>query len=339
MGFLIDKIKKLFPGRNDDQSTRYFKIIIFVMLGILVFTIAASTVSFLIVLRGAEEVMIPDVTDQRLEQAVIELQERGINTRIQLKFSSNPSDKGTVIEQSPKPGTIRKAGSNVVLKVSKGTVIDKIDDYRGWKLTDLETHFKSLFTTYGPLLKIKDPVTRIYNEKEEGTILEQKPEPGTELTGFTELELVVSRGPEGKTYIVPEFEDYDFQSALKKLAGYNLPFLFTYREAKRHEKKGVVISQTPDKEAHVPHGTIVQLQITQPESVKGKVFGLIERTLPDYPVSIELKLERITVEGSIEEIIRMRHRGGVIAIPYFEDEGNILILTAMDNEIARFTVK
>ena len=339
MGFLIEKIKKLFPGRNDDQNTRFFKIIIYVMLGILLFTIASSTVTFLIVLRGAEEVMIPDVTDQKLEQAVMELQERGINTRVQLKYSSHPSDKGTVIEQSPKPGTIRKAGSSVVLKVSKGTVIDKVDDYRGWTLTDLETHFKSLFTTYGPLLKIKDPVTRIYNEKEEGTILEQKPQPGTELTGFTELELVVSRGPEGKTYIVPEFEDYDFQSALKKIAAYNLPFLFTYREAKRNEKKGVVISQTPPKDEHVPHGTIVQLQITQPESVKGKIFGLIERTLPDYPVSVELKLERITVEGSVEEIFRMRHKGGVIAVPYFEDEGNILILSAMDSEIARFTVK
>ncbi len=339
MGFFFDKIKKLFPGRNDDQNTRFFKIIIYVMLGILVFAAVSSTVAFFIVLRGAEEVMIPDVTQQKLEQAVIELQERGINTRIQLKFSANPSDKGTVIEQSPKPGTIRKAGSNVVLKVSKGTVIDKVDDYRGWKLSDLETHFKSLFTTYGPLLKIKDPVTRIYNEKEEGTILEQKPEPGTELTGFTELELVVSRGPEGKTYIVPEFEDYDFQSALKKIAGFNLPFLFTYREAGKGEKKGVVISQTPAHEEHVPHGTIVQLQITAPESVKGKVFGLIEKTLPDYPVSVELKLERITVEGSVEEIFRMRHRGGVIAIPYFEDEGNILVLSAMDSEISRFTVK
>lgn len=339
MGFLADRIRKLFPGKNDDQNTRFFKIIIYVMLGILLFAVISSTVTFLIVLRGAEEVMIPDVTDQRLEQAVIELQDRGINTRIQLKYSSHPSDKGTVIAQSPKPGTIRKAGSNVILKVSKGTIIDKIDDYRGWKLSDLETHLKSLFTTYGPLLKVKDPVTRIYNEKERGTILEQKPEPGTELSGFTELELVVSRGPEGKTYIVPEFEDYDFQSALKKLAGYNLPFLFNYRPAKRNEKKGVVISQTPSKEEHVPHGTIVQLQMTQPESMKGKVFGLIEKTLPDYPVSIELKLERITVEGSIEEIFRMRHRGGVIAIPYFEDEGNTLILTAMDNEISRFTVK
>ena len=128
MGFLINRIKKLFPGKNEDQNTRFFKIIIYVMLGILLFTMISLTVTFLIVLRGAEEVMIPDVTNQRLEQAVIELQDRGINTRIQLKYSSRPSDKGTVIAQVPKPGTIRKAGSSVVLKVSKGTIIDKIDD-------------------------------------------------------------------------------------------------------------------------------------------------------------------------------------------------------------------
>ncbi len=338
MGFLTDRIRKIFPNRNDDQNTRFFKIIIYVTLGVLLFTVISSTVTFLIVLRGAEEVMIPDVVGVRLEEAIIELQDRGINTRIQMKYSAHPSDKGSVIDQSPRPGTIKKAGSQVVLKVSKGAVIDKIEDYKGWKLADLETHLKSLFTTYGPLLKIKDPVMRVYDKAEEGIILEQKPEPGTELAGFTELELVVSRGPEGQSYVVPEFEGYDFQSALKKLAGFNLPFLFTYREAKKNEKKGVVISQNPGKEEHVPHGTIVQLQITQPELVKGKVFGLIEKTLPDYPVSVELKLERITVDGSREEIFRMRHKGGVIAIPYFEEEGNILILSAIDEEINRFTV-
>jgi len=335
----LEKLKRILPDRTDDQNTRFFKIMIYVITGILLFMIISSTLAFMIVLKGAEEVMVPDVSGMKLEEALIALQDRGLNSRIQLKYSSDPADKGNVIEQDPNPGTIRKAGSQIVMRVSKGSIIDKVENYTGWHLNDLETHLKTLFNTYGPLLKIKEPVMRVYSSKPEGTILEQKPLPGTELAGLTELSLVVSRGPEGQTYEAPTFTSLDFMSAMKKAAEFNLPFLFTQRDANKNEVKGTVVQQKPQSGEHVPLGTIMQLVITPPEKSEGKIFGILEKTLPEYPVSVVLKLEKITPEGERSEVFSMKHKGGVIAIPYFEEAGTSLVVTAVDRELIYFTIK
>ncbi len=335
----LEKLKRLLPDSMDDQNTRFFKIMIYVSTGLLLFMIISSSIAFMIVLKGAEEVMIPDVSGMRLEEALISLQDRGLNSRIQLKYSSSPSDRGNVIEQDPHPGTIRKAGSRIILRVSKGAIIDKVENYIGWHLNDLDAHLKTLFNTYGPLLKIKEPVIRVYNNKPEGTILEQKPLPGADLTGLTDLHLVVSRGPEGQTIVVPVFTDIDYLSAIKKAAEMNIPFLFTHRAAKKNEAKGIVIQQKPQSGEHVPPGTIVQLMITTPAPSEGKIFGILEKTLPEYPVTVDMKVERITPEGFRQEIFTMKHRGGVIAIPYFEEEGTSIVVTALDQELINFTLK
>ncbi|MDX9801268.1 MAG: PASTA domain-containing protein [Spirochaetia bacterium] len=335
----LEKFKKILPDRSDDQNTRFFKIMIYAITGILLFMIISSSLAFMIVLKGAEEVMVPDVSGMKLEEALIALQDRGLNSRIQLKYSSDPADKGNVIEQEPNPGTIRKAGSQIVMRVSKGSIIEKVENYTGWHINDLDTHLKTLFNTYGPLLKIKEPVMRINDSKPEGTILEQQPLPGTELSGLTELSLVVSRGPEGQTYEVPTFTTLDFKSAMIKAAGFNIPFLFTQRDSSKNEEKGTVILQKPQSGEQVPLGTIMQFVIVPPAKSEGKIFGILEKTLPEYPVSVVLKLEKITPQGERSQIFSMKHKGGVIAIPYFEEEGTALVVSAVDKELIYFTIK
>lgn len=335
----LEKIKKILPDSCDDQNTRFFKIMIYVTTGLLFFMILSGSIAFMIVLKGAEEVMVPDVIGMKLEDALISAQERGLNSRIQLKNSSNPADKGNVIEQDPHPGTIRKAGSQIILRVSKGAVIDKIENYVGWNLNDLEAHLRTLFNTFGPLLKIGEPVMRVYSDKPEGTILEQKPLPGTDLSGLTELQLVVSRGPEGKTFAVPDFSGLDYMQAMKMAAGRNLSFLFTQREGKSNEGRGVVVSQKPQSGEFVPAGTIMQFTITPPARSGERVFGILERVLPEYPVHVEMKFESISPDGAREEFLRMKHRGGAIAFPYFFEEGTSILITALGEELVFFTVK
>lgn len=336
---LLEKLKRILPDSSDDQNTRFFKIMIYVTTGLLLFMILSGSIAFMIVLKGAEEVMIPDVSGMKLEEALIAIQDRGLNSRVQLKYSASPSDKGNVIEQEPNPGTIRRAGSQVILRVSKGAIIDKVENYVGWHINDLDSHLRTLFNTYGPLLKVKEPVMRVYSQRPEGIILEQKPLPGTELSGLTELKLVVSRGPEGQTFVVPVFTEYDFRTALEKAAELNLPFLFTQRDAKKNEGRGMVVQQKPQSGEHVPQGTLMQFVITPPASSGGRVFGIIERTLPEYPVQVDMKFEKILPDGTRQEMFTMKHKGGPIALPYFEEEGTVFTINAMDRELLNFTVK
>ncbi|MCL2704822.1 MAG: PASTA domain-containing protein [Spirochaetaceae bacterium] len=331
----INKLKKILPESGDDQNTRFFKIMIYVVTGLLLFMILSCTLAFMITLKGREEVMIPDVTGMKLEEALIAIQDRGLNSRIQLKYSDS-QDKGSVIEQSPNPGTIKKVGNQVILRVSRGAIIDKIENYIGWHIRDLETHLKS----YGPLLKINEPLMRIHSERPEGTILEQKPVPGTDISGgVTELYLVVSMGAQGKNYSVPAFEDLDFMTAMKKAASFDLPFLFTQRNAKKDEKSGVVVEQMPGKEENVPLETIVQLIITPPAPSDKKIFGILKRTLPEQPVAVDTAFYIISQDGIKEEVFKMKHRGGPFSLPYFEDEGTILVISVLGKDQVHFIVK
>ena len=113
--------------------------------------------------------------------------------------------KGYVVGQDPSPGKSVKAGSSVVLRVSKGSAIEKLENYVGWNINDLEAHIKSMVSIYGPLLSIKKPLVKVYDDSAAGTILFQKPKSGIDITAETELELVISKGPLGQTRNVSDY--------------------------------------------------------------------------------------------------------------------------------------
>jgi len=326
--------------RIDDSQRGYFKTVVFILLGIIALMIIAGVISFFVLIRGAEQTMVPDVTGMQLESALIELQGKELNSRIQLHYSSNPEDKGSVLSQDPHPGALVRAGRNINLKVSRGAIIDRIEDYVGWKLTDLEIHLQTLFTTYGPLIRIKKPVIRVFDAAPAGTILEQKPQPDTPITGVIDLELVVSRGPEAEFMRVGDYIGLDFSQVLEQLTSLNIPFVFLARDAEGNEVPGAVVAQSPAEDTSVPINTLMQLTIARPENIpEGYTFGILKKTLPDYPISVDMKLEAVSVLGERREIFTMKHPGGVISIPYLEEENTLLILSVFDEEIIRYTVR
>ncbi|MCL2791554.1 MAG: PASTA domain-containing protein [Spirochaetaceae bacterium] len=332
----ISRIRNIFPSREDDQDIKFSKIIIYVVTGLLLFMLLSGVLAFMLMVRSAEDVMIPNVTGMKLEDALIAVQDRGLNSRIQLRFSANPLDRGNIIEQSPAPGTIKKAGSHVVLRVSRGSIIDQMENYVGWQVRDLETHLKSL----GATITINEPLIRIHSDMPEGTILEQKPLPGTDISsGGAELSLVVSLGPEGQTLSVPDLVDIDFTTAMRRAAANNIPFLFTQREPRRGEGRGVIVEQRPGRDENVPIGTTVQLTVTPPEPSGGRIFGILNRTLPEHPVAVDTAFYIISEDGVKDEVFRLRHRGGAMAIPFFEEEGTVLVISVMGRDLIHFIVR
>ncbi|MFW5769434.1 MAG: hypothetical protein ACOCYA_05195, partial [Spirochaetota bacterium] len=71
---------------------------------------------------------------------------------------------------------------------------------------------------------------------------------------------------------------------------------------------------------------------------EGHIFGVLERTLPDYPIAVDLKLEAVGVDGNREELLSMKHPGGRIGIPYVEEEDTMLVVSIFDREIISYTV-
>ncbi|MCK5007280.1 MAG: PASTA domain-containing protein [Spirochaetia bacterium] len=326
--------EKVFPNRKDPPDKRNFKLVILMIVAMFAFMVLIGFVTFWLSVRGAEEVLVPKVENKELISALIEMQEKELYPRIQVRYSSD-YPKGMIIDQKPSSGTIVRAGRRVTLTVSRGPVIDRVEDYVGQKVEDVRIHLQTLFASYRALLKIKEPVSYVFDPEPAGNILAQKPEPGTVIDSVTELELVVSRGPRGELVTVQEFTDMEFHNAIAQLSNSNFPFIFAVRRAEGDEGRGVIVSQTPEAESEVPYGSVMQLTMTRPERVpRGKVFGVFEYVLPDYPIMVDISLDSISAEESTT-LLTMKHPGGPISIPYIVDEKSELVLYIFDQEEIR----
>jgi beta-lactam-binding protein with PASTA domain len=201
---------------------------------------------FFINVRGAERTMVPDVQGRDLTAALLELQVKELYPRISLRYSQSSTDKGLVLEQSPLPGTIVKAGRRIQLVVSQGVMVNTIDNYLGRNIDEVRMDIQTLLSsqTVGGNVQpitIKDPVMYQYSTEPAGTVLQQKPEAGTAISGPTMLELVVSRGSENVRTKLPNLLGLGLDDALEQIGLAGIDFEFKIRQSQSGEKAGTVV--------------------------------------------------------------------------------------------------
>ncbi len=318
------RFRHLLPAEREEPETRYFKIAIFSLIGIVLLTAAAATTTFLVSLRGAEETVVPQLVSMDLPEALLDLQARQLIPRIQLRYFSDPSLKGRVVEQSPAPGTQVRAGRRINLVVSRGAVVDQVGNYIGRTLNDVEEELQTLFATFEALLQIDD-VSYVYNEAPPGTILQQDPLPDTPLTDVTPLDLVVSRGPGAERSNLPGYVGLSYSEALDRLQQDNRPSVFSLTD--EEGEPGSIVAQSPPPGTQVSTSSKVFLTMVPVDAEEGEVFGVFRRVLPDYPVSVDLALDAVDPEGNRVRLFETSHPGGEISIPYLVPEGSTLILS------------
>jgi len=122
------------------------KVIVITSLVMLLFFVLISTIVFFMSVKTADQVLVPNIEGEKFEDAVLKLQVKELYPRLQLRFSDNPEDAGKVLEQSPPAGTIVKAGKRINIVVSSGAVLDRVENYVGKTLSEVQQHFASLFT-------------------------------------------------------------------------------------------------------------------------------------------------------------------------------------------------
>lgn len=334
MKALGNSMKRILPNHMDPPEKKSWKRAVLLVTAMVLTMIVFGVITFWLSVSGKEEVLVPSVEQEELITALTELQEKELYPRLQVRYSSDFA-KGLVIEQKPAAGSIVKAGRRVTLVVSKGPIIDKVADYVGQNLGDVRLNLKTLFASYRALIKIQEPVMYQFDNAPRGTILAQKPEAGTMIDSVTELELVVSRGPRGELIEVGDYVDLSFQDALAELASLNIPFVFNVRQATGDEQSGVILSQTPEAGSEVPYGSVLQMSMSRPRRLGGgKVFGVFEYVLPDYPIMVDISLDSITPSEKTT-LLSMKHPGGPISIPYVVEENSELVLYIFDSEEIR----
>jgi beta-lactam-binding protein with PASTA domain len=321
--------------------TNHLKLFIFMALGLLVFVGLIAVSIFFIAVRGAEQTMVPEVRGKELTLALLELQQKELYPRISLRYTQSSSDRGLILEQDPPFGAIVKAGRRINLVVSRGALVNTVEDYRGRAVAEVRMDLQTLYAEAGGLapLTLKEPLMYEYSDETPGTILEQKPEPGSGISGPTALEFVVSRGPENLVMEVPRFAGLELPEALELLSREGLDFVFSLRPSRGYETGGTVVYQEPEEGARVPANTRIGLLVNiPPEIPRGELFGLFSYSVPPNPYPLAMRLEALLPGGERTELLNIQYRGGDFTVPYRLPEGTVLILSMLNRELHRETL-
>ena len=329
---------KILPHDSDSPELRSLKLYVLLFVGIIGLMLVIGGITFGIAVRGQPETLVPNLQGKDVLDALGDLQSKELYPDVQVQYSADV-EKGTVLSQRPAPGTLVKAGQRVTLRVSRGPVIDKVENYVGMSLDDVKVHLQTMFASHSPNIIIKTPI--IYQYKTgvpPGRVIAQSPPPNTRITGVASLELVVSqdRGATS-TVTVGDYVGKSFQEAVQELVQDSIPFAFSVKASSRGAQPGTVVSQIPARGALADYGQVVQLTMTAPTAAsigKDNVFGLFQFTIPPQAIAVAIRLDVIS-DSEPRTLLTMKHPGGPFAVPFIVPEGSDVVLYVLDQEVAR----
>ncbi|GHV66812.1 PASTA domain-containing protein [Spirochaetia bacterium] len=334
----------------EEYVSNHLRFFISLAAGLVVFVGIIAVSVFFVFVRGAEQVMVPDVRGKEIIAALMELQTKELYPRLDQRFSQSAAEKGHVLEQSPPAGTIVKAGRRIRLVVSQGVLINRIENYVGRNIDEVRLDLQALLAAAGNaspvVITLKEPFMYEFSSEAPGTILQQKPEPGTGISGPTALDLVVSRGAEAAPIKTPRLITLPMAEALKTIGNAGINFTVSLRPVRGKENPGIVTFQDPPADSALAANTRIALTVTSPlERVneKGEVFSLFRYEMPRNPYPLAIRLEAIlpaqgNTPGERRELFSGEHSGGELTIPYLLPEGSTLIFFMLNRERYRETV-
>ena len=332
--FDLQKLKKL-----DQLEPRQYRAAIIALVSLVVLMAVSGIIAFFLTLRGEEQTLVPNVVDLDLSAALVKLQEKELYPRISLRFSSDPESEGRILEQEPLPGAIVKAGRRIALVVSRGAAQDQVGNYIGQNLEEVRSHLQTLFGTTRQLVTVKDPPVYLFDTSPSGTILEQSPASGTDLSEPTQLTFVVSRGPERAKVKVPDLIGLSLNEATLLIEKSSVAFKFVIRPTEGLERPGTIVAQLPEAGTLQDPMNPVSLVFGSPAQAEGLVTGLFSYTLPEYPYPLRVILYAESPTRARIPLISVDHPGGLFTLPYALPEKSVLELQVLSRVVARVEIR
>lgn len=312
------------------------KTIVITSMVMLIVFIVVSTCVFFISLKGAEQVLVPNIVGKQLPEALLDLQARELYPRIQLRYSKKADEKGLVLEQDPSAGAVVKGGKRIELVVSQGLAVDTVQNYIGQNIDEVRNQIRNLASTHtlggSSYLTVKQPYLTKYSEEPEGTVLEQDPPEGTPISDTMELTFVVSKGVQTDTTEVPDMLHADLKSIYQAMQKEPLTFSFI-PDTTGQEAHIIVLKQDIAAHSTVPAGSPVVLTVSIPKAADGMIAGILNTTLTEFPYSLTVSLYATNPNGEKVLITTFKHPGGTCSIPYTVAEGTELSLEVLNQAI------
>ncbi|WP_419392484.1 Stk1 family PASTA domain-containing Ser/Thr kinase [Cytobacillus praedii] len=238
-------------------------------------------------LLAPDEIAVPELTGEKADDAVKQLEEAGFSIGETIQINDDELDEGLIIKTDPKAGTVLKEGAMVDLYESLGKEKFELDNYTGQSYDDVvrlleKSNFKS-----------ENIEKKEVNDesKAAGTILEQSKQEGELVVPEdTELIFTVSKGPTPIT--LKDLRDYNKKGLQEYEESTGVVIEFGIEEYSDTVSEGLVIWQKPNAGAQVTKGSKVKVAISKGKKEIPPKTKFVEVTVPYEPV----------IEGQPQEV-------------------------------------
>lgn len=224
-------------------------------------------------------VEVPPLLGLQVEDARLLLAEKGLDYYV-LREVYSEEEAGVVVDQEPKPSSIRKSGvgEKVGLIVSKGRELAQVPDVRGQTQAGAAAVLAQKNLEAGTLREEYDPVTPV------GLVLGQEPAPRTQVPAGTKVALVLSLGPPPQPVVVPDLAGKDLAVAQSELTALGLELGGISEEPSNIYGVGKVVRTDPPLGTTVQEGDSISLIVSQgPLAEAELVTFTLNVTVPDGP--------------------------------------------------------
>ena len=319
---------------NDTKKTPVTKRLLFLtVLGTVVLMFIVCLIVFFATVRGAEQVLVPNVVGKHWSEALVEMQQKELYAKVQLRYTES-DDEGMILNQSPIGGSITKAGSRVTLTISRGAVVSHVENYIGQNIDDVKMNLQTMFSGVKPLIILDTPSYKT-DSSPAGTILAQTPPEGTAISSPVTVKLIVSRGADAEMTKVPNYVGTSVSTFLKRIGSVKIVFDFSSHTAGKNEKPATITRQETPAEQSVKNYSRVTLDVALPENeLDGKVYGIYYTSLPNYPTPVPVTVE-ISKNEKKTDVMSFNHTGGNFSIPYAAAHGSEIRVFAAGKEVAK----
>jgi beta-lactam-binding protein with PASTA domain len=248
---------------------------------------------------SAANTQVPDVVGLSTAAATEKLAQRGYSAIVRGRVSTG-TPLGTVLSQSPPPGTELDRGGQVTIVVARGPSTVDVPNVVGLPADQALMRLQSA--------GLKSRTVKVASAQPKDRVIREAPPGGSQVKKDTTVVLTVSKGP--SVAKVPSLKGLTEASASATLS--RLGFRVSVSRIPSTQPKGIVVSQAPPPNTKAPEGSIVGINVSTGSNpaaggvVVPKVVGLSQADAVDRIEQAGLKVNSFPIAST-------RPRGTVVS--------------------------
>jgi serine/threonine-protein kinase len=225
----------------------------------LLLTAGASALVTMRAVLTSQEVVVPSLLEKRIPEAGALSSRAGLLVRVEGKRNDPRVPPDRIVAQEPQPGARLKAHRSIRVWLSLGPRRQRVPAVEGQSVRTARIALEQVQVAVARVAGVEDPA-------EEGTILVQRPAAGDVESIGDGVSLLVSRGPGGRDYIMPDLIGRKAEDVLDglRLAGLKVADI-RYR-IYPGLAPGIVLHQTPAAGHRVSPRSTVSLDVSKAAS-------------------------------------------------------------------------